>query len=227
MAELWALIPVLKLVLLEEIAGRGSRLLEDPANSPSVHNLVGSLREIKQTNWKLVIEPLVKFDGILREDPAGAYARMDHDSRDLYRNKVVNIASHSDCSEVEVAREALSLARAAQHEPNVDPRVTLRRSHVGTYLVAEGTPKLLQRVDFHAPFGERVRAFLRSRPDEFYLPGIAALTLAIVLGVVSLLTNPSTPLGLVLLSLAAMLLPIASPWWRSPRCSWMRSRCAG
>src|SRR6202035_3272265 len=86
-------------------------------------------------------------------------------------------------------------------------RVILRRSHVGTYLIGEGSRQLAQRVDFHAPFAERMRAFLHGHPDEFYLPGIAVLTLTIVLGVVLLLTDPSTPLGLVLLSTLAVLLP--------------------
>ncbi len=75
--------------------------------------------------------------------------------------------------------------------------MTLRRSHVGTYLLEEGARELEQRVDFRAPFVQRMRAFLRSHPDEFYLPGIAVLTLTIVLGVVLLLTDPSTPLGLM------------------------------
>ncbi len=44
-------------------------------------------------------------------------------------------------------------------------------------------------------------------PDEFYLPGIAAFTFAIVWGVVLLLTPPTTPLWLVLLAILAVLLP--------------------
>ena len=207
MAELWALIPVLKLVLLEKVAERGKRLLDDSGGSHDLHSPVRSLREIRQTTWKMVIEPLIRFDRILREDPAGAYSRMDYETRDLYRQKLVNISDHSDCSEMEVAREVLGLARAAQKQPGADQRATLRRSHVGTYLLEEGTRQLEQRVDFRAPFAQRMRVFLRSHPDEFYLPGIAVLTLTIVLGVVLLLTDPSTPLGLVLLSTLAVLLP--------------------
>lgn len=207
MAELWSLIPVLNLVLLEQIAERGRRLLQDPTRSYGMQDPIGSLREIKQSNWKDVIEPLIRFDQLLREDPVGAYARMDYESRDLYRQKLVYIANHSDCSEIEVAREVLALAHAAQKQPSSDPRVRLRRSHVGAYLLAEGTPQLEQRVDFRAPAVERMRAFLRSHPDEFYLPGVAVLTFAIVLAVVLFLTDASTSLGLVLLSTMAVLLP--------------------
>jgi len=207
MAELWALIPVLKLVLLEQVAKQGKHLLQDSGASQDFISPIRSLREIKQTTWRVVIEPLIRFDRILREDPAGAYSHMDYETRELYRQKVLNVANHSDCSEIEVAREVLRLAQAAQKQPSTDPRVILRRSHVGTYLLEEGARELEQRVDFRAPFIQRMRAFLRSHPDEFYLPGIAVLTLTIVLGVVLLLTDPSTPLGLVLLSTLAVLLP--------------------
>ena len=207
MAELWALIPVLKLVLLEQVAKQGKHLLQDSGASQDFISPIRSLREIKQTTWRVVIEPLIRFDRILREDPAGAYSHMDYETRELYRQKVLNFANHSDCSEIEVAREVLRLAQAAQKQPSTDPRVILRRSHVGTYLLEEGARELEQRVDFRAPFIQRMRAFLRSHPDEFYLPGIAVLTLTIVLGVVLLLTDPSTPLGLVLLSTLAVLLP--------------------
>ncbi len=207
MAELWMLIPALKLVLLEQIAQLSRRLLQDPIRTYGVQEMVRSLREIKQTNWKVVIEPLIRFDRVLREDPAGAYSRMDYESRELYRKKILKLVAHSDCSEMEVAKTALALAREAQKHPDNDPRVTLRRSHVGTYLLAEGTPLLEQRIDFHASIVERFPTFVRSHADEFYLPGIAVLTLLIVLGVVLLLTDASTSLGLVLLSTLAVLLP--------------------
>src|SRR5258708_12369000 len=141
------------------------------------------------------------FDHVLREDPAGAYSRMDYESRDFYRRKLVNIADHSDCTEMEVAGEVLALARQAQHELNDDPRVTLRASHIGSYLLAERAAILEKGVGFHPPAGERLRNRLREHPDEFYLPGIAALTFAILSALVFLLTPPPTPLYLSLLSL--------------------------
>ncbi len=207
MAELWMLVPALNLILLEQIAECGRHLLHDPARSQGVGQMALSMREIKETNQKLLIEPLIRFDRILREDPAGAYPQMDYASRELYRQKVVKLASHSDCSEMEVAREALSLAREAQRQPDGDSRVALRRSHIGTYLLAEGCRPLQQRIDYRPPFAERIPAFLRRYPDEFYLPGITALTLLIVLGVVMLLTDASTSLELILLSTLAVLIP--------------------
>jgi cyclic beta-1,2-glucan synthetase len=207
MAEIWTLIPVLKIVLLEKIGENGRRMLQDPAGSYSIRNEVRSLQDIKQTSWKTVIEPMILFDQVLRQDPAGAYSRMDYESRDLYRKKVVDLADHSECSELEVAREILVQARRALKESNDDPRVTRRASHVGTYLLAEGRRVLENRVGFRAPRGERVRTWMRTHPDEFYLPGIAVLTLAIVSGIVFLLTSPADSLASILLSILAVLLP--------------------
>ncbi len=207
MDELWMLIPVMKLVLLEQIAERGRRLLEDPSGSYAVHNPFRSLQEIKQTAWKAVIEPLILFDHVLREDPAGAYARMDYETRELYRKHLVKIADRCDCSEMQVATEAVALARRAKERHNENPRVTLRESHVGFYLQAEGAPILRERVGFQPTISQRLRIFLLQHPDEIYLPGIAALTLAIVSGVIVLLTPPTTALWLVLLAILAVLFP--------------------
>jgi cyclic beta-1,2-glucan synthetase len=207
LAELWMIIPAMRLALLEEITDQGSGLLKNPSSSSGIQQPLRSLQEMKQVSWKLVIEPLIVFDQVLREDPAGAYAGMDYESRDLYRGTVVNIAEHSDCAEIKVARHALDLAREAYRHPDKDPRVTLRDSHVGNYLLADGACALEEKVGFNPPFAQRARSWLRRHPDDFYLPGIAVLTFAIVSCIVLLLTRPSTPLGLVLLSLVAVLLP--------------------
>ena len=207
LAELWMLIPVMKLVLMEQITERARRLLQNPEASYGVQDQIRSLQEIKQASWKGVIEPLILFDRILREDPAGAYALMDYETREQYRKSLVKIADRCDYSESGVASEVLKLAREAQTHPHPDPRMTLRDSHVGSYLIAEGSALLEHRVGYHPPLARRLRTFLFRHPDELYLPGIAALTFAIVSGVVLLLTPPTTSLWMVLLSILTVLIP--------------------
>ncbi len=205
--ELWALVPALKLVLLEEIAARGSKVPDDPGGSYGVGICVRSLRDIGHTSWKELLEPMVLFDRILRQDPAGAYGRMDFDSRDLYRTEIANIAEHSDLSEGEVAAAALALARSAHQETHTSPRVAARLGHVGYYLLAEGAPALHRKVGFSPPVGQWITSSLQRHPNEFYLPGTEVLTLAIMSAIVLLLTNTYTSPGLILFSMVMLLLP--------------------
>lgn len=206
MAELWLLIAAMKLVLLEKIVGIGRQQMEGSSTSCGMPMLFRALQDIRNADWKSVIEPLILFDHVLREDPADAYARMEYDSRELYRKKLAAVARRCDCSEVQVASAAVALARQVAQIPVEDPRMALRRSHVGFYLLAEGRLALEKKVGFDPSIGQRLRNLLLKHPDEFYLPGIAILTFAIVSGAVLAVTQPNTALGYVLLATLTMLL---------------------
>jgi hypothetical protein len=206
--EIGSLVPALKLILLERIAERANAVLDRPTDpSLRVIPLVKAYQQVLQASWREELESLIPFDETLRRDPAAAYAGMDVESRNSYRERVAQIASRSDQTEMEVARKALLLARQAQKREYRDPRIAERESHIGYYLVGEGVSVLCQRVGYHPTFGERVRTALRKHPDEFLLVGIALLTLIIVTGVLWLLTPSDTPLQLVLLSMLILLLP--------------------
>ena len=205
--ELWALIPSLELVLLEQIAVRGRKALDNPEQPQKVGICVRSVREMSQLHWKDALDSQIVFDKILREDPAGAYSRMDFDSRSLYRERVVKIAERSDSTEIEVAQTALGLARNAQKENFADPREARRQSHIGYYLIGSGSDELCARVAFRPSLGWRIRHFLVTHPDEFYLPGIEVLTFGIMSAIVLLLTSTNTSPGLILFSMLLLLLP--------------------
>src|SRR5438874_801421 len=204
--ELWALLPAMELVLLEQVAIRSRKFL-DTTEPVTVGICIRSLREINQLHWKEVLEPHIAFDEVLRQDPAGAYSRMDFESRNLYREKVVKIAERSDFTEMEVAHEAIALARHALEQGTEDPRIAIRESHIGHYLVGDGAALLRARVGFRPTLIHRVRAFLRSHPDEFYLPGIEVLTFGIMSAVVLVLTSTVTSPALILFAMAVLLIP--------------------
>jgi len=207
MSEIWALVPALRLILVEQIVARGMRAVKDPTREYGVGVCIRSLRDLGHISWKEILEPLVLFDRVLRQDPADTYARMDFESRDLYRNSLANIAEYSDLSEIEVARECLALAQAAQRRPYSEPRIAQREAHVGYYLVDKGTGLLHERVGFSPPLFQKLRIMLRRHPDEFFLPAIEVLTFAIMSAVVLLLSNANSSLGLVLFSMLILLLP--------------------
>ena len=82
----------------------------------------------RQTGWKDVLEPLILFDRVLREDPAGAYPRMDFESRDLYRTELAKIAEHSDLTEMEVAATAIDAGPGGSNQGSTPTRVYRRVS---------------------------------------------------------------------------------------------------
>ncbi len=205
--ELWALIPSLELVLLEQIAIRGRKALDDPDQPQKVGVCVRSMRQMSELHWKDVLDSQIVFDKVLREDPSGTYPIMDHDSRSLYRERVVKIAERSDSTEMEVAQAALALARNAAKEHFDDPREAKRQTHIGFYLIGPGAEELHARVGFRPALGWRIRHFLRTHPDEFYLPGIEVLTFGIMSAIVLLLTSTNTSPGLILFSMLLLLLP--------------------
>ena len=206
--ELWAVSSALRLVLLEEIAIRGKKLLKSPQeNSSNVSVCVRSLRDVGHTNWKDALEPVMSIDRVLDQDPAEAYSRMDFESRQLYRKKVANIAQHSDCSELEVAKAAVKLAEECRHRIYAEPRIALRESHVGFYLVDKGAPLLHQKVRFRPPVGQKIQALMRKHPDEVLLTGVHLLTLAIMSMAVIFLTDAYTSLGLIVFSMFLLFLP--------------------
>jgi hypothetical protein len=206
MQELWLLGSAVKLILLEEITIRAARVFEGIAGS-EIDVCLRSLREVGQTSWKDIVEPLILFDQVLRQDPAGVYADMDFDSRNLYRTEIVDIAQHSDCTEHEIAQAALNLAQEAHRQSYENPREAKRYAHIGYYLASDGVESLHQKVGFLAPVGQRVRSFLKRHPDEFYMPMVASLALAIVSAIILFLTDPGSSPLLILLAMAALLLP--------------------
>ena len=206
--EVSAAVSAMKLVLLERIAARCRCLLLDPAASSNGLGIcVRSLRDVTQTSWKEVLEPLILFDGILRRDPAGVYAAMDFESRRLYREKLSKIARRSDLGEMDVARQALELAQQARARTHSDARSASRQSHIGYYLIGEGRELLYQKVGFKPDFLQSLRARLRRHPDEFFLTGIAVLTFAIITGILLWLTPADSPPQLLLLSMLILLVP--------------------
>ena len=110
--ELWAFPTAVKFLLVEEVLTQAKSQIEDPAAFDiAAQGLLAArfdgIRNAIYANWAQMIEGLVVFNAVLRQDPVGSYPRMDFDSRERYRERVSEIARHSDLSELEVAQAAL------------------------------------------------------------------------------------------------------------------------
>ncbi|MGB6844043.1 MAG: glucoamylase family protein [Candidatus Acidiferrales bacterium] len=208
LAELWSLRSFVELALLEEIA-RQAQILEaqppmrtaaqsslqsapdlvvetdltETADGP-LPTLLTALRRVPNFDWKELIEEASATNRALRDDPAGAYSRMDAESRTSYCRAVAEFSAHSQWSEHEIARKAVELAAAADGPLD---RARERRSHVGYYLVAEGRQILKRAIRYRepSPVAHVREAVLRS-PDFFYLIGIELVTLGLMATLVGL-----------------------------------------
>jgi hypothetical protein len=180
--EIWSIPAYLRFCLLELILIEAERTFRDhsPSADESVQRLFASLREVGNTDWLAVLEPLIAFDASLRKDPTGTYTRMDFESREIYRNRVALMARHSDCTELQVADYAFELAREASAQQYKDPRIQQRCSHIGYYLVSRGAARLADRISFHAPLSYRIRAAIRANADDFYITGIELVTVIFI-----------------------------------------------
>jgi cyclic beta-1,2-glucan synthetase len=211
--ELWALAPVLKFMLLEEVITQANEILQDEAahteaGAELLKTRMRSLRDVGYADWFSMIEPLVVYDPILQQDPANAYKFMDFESREAYRKRVAEIARFSDCTELEVAQAALTLALESKEKHRIeDPRLRTRRAHVGYYLIDRGFPMLAPRVGYRPRFIDRLRQSIWTNADDFYIGGIQIITVVLI-GLILAPLVPTYPIfGGLTLAFLLLLLP--------------------
>jgi hypothetical protein len=187
LSELWGILDAMKLVLLEFIAERGRKALEafrsDELNAPSfdIGSLITSLRYVGDFDWRATLEKLSVVHRVLNLDPGGVYPRMDFESRERYRRRIAKIAAHSDVSEIEVARIAVTMAEGAVVERSAPEGLRDRLRHAGYYLMdREGSEELLRRIGYRPSVGSSIERLFRKFPDEIYIIGIEFVTLITV-----------------------------------------------
>jgi len=172
------------------------------ADQVSIANSIGSLRFLAVMDWREFVETMSIAERTLREDPVGVYGRMDFATRDHYRHVVEQIAKRSPASEVEVAREAVQLARTAATTQPVDERA----SHVGFYLIDRGLPELERIAGLRTPLHETVRRYGERFPLWPYLGSIALLTVLFAANLLSQASASGTQGGLLWLCVVVVLL---------------------
>jgi hypothetical protein len=197
LVELEGMLPALKLAFLEILAERGFRALDafssqgKAAPSYDVGVIITSLRFISEIDWKETLEQLSVIHRVLSRDPSGIYPRMEFESREAYRLRVAKIAAHSDCSEMEVANLAVTMAQEARIDPSMPGPLRERLRHVGFYLIGDAnSQELLDRENYRAPIGTRIQRLLRAYPDEIYIIGVEFIALiTVVLLIMSVVRN--------------------------------------
>ena len=208
--EITVLPQALRLAQLEYILDRAEEAFRSgdlpPIEQSPFSATLHSMRRLNQFEWRTVLEPLIAFDAILRQDPVGVFPFMEDETRHIYHLRVAELARHADASEVETAQIALDLARQSAQTPDPDPRQARRNAHIGYYLFAEGLPTLSQRIDYNGPPIERLRSFLRSWKEDFYILGIFTLSCLLIVAIIAPLV-PHNAFWPVMAALLLALIP--------------------
>ncbi|HET7218794.1 MAG TPA: glucoamylase family protein [Vicinamibacterales bacterium] len=146
----------------------------EAADQLAIGNIITSMRLLSSIDWPLFFERVSLVEQILREDPAGAYERMDFLTRDRYRHSVEELAKRAKASEQSVAQHAVALAREAQRTaPQHD-----RTHHVGYYLISRGRFRLERDVGYPPSLRDWFARFFYGHPVLGYLGTIAVVTAA-------------------------------------------------
>jgi cyclic beta-1,2-glucan synthetase len=160
--------------------------------------------------WKDFFDRTSLVDAALRRDPAGVYAGMDFESRDLYRKAVEDLGRGSGRVETEVVRLALEMSDAQPDDA--------RRGHVGHWLIGSGRAELEGALGYRPPFASRHLRWIRSRARPLYFAMLVLFCLAALLLPVGILWNrgagPAAYVGGILLSLVpAGILAVTLTHW--------------
>ncbi|MFN8440227.1 MAG: glucoamylase family protein [Caldilineaceae bacterium] len=219
MGELWAFPTMLRMALIEALAlalahtsqqfatGEArpdtlTRLAQLIAPENIVAHAIPSLRTLNALEWEDFFEQSSYVERVLRQDPTGIYPQMDFETRNHYREEIEELARSGKRSEVEIARQAIELAK--QGSSNVP--LPARTGHVGYYLIDQGRETLEQTLAIRPRFGQRLRRWLTKHPTLVYLGGIALVVLILIsLFLQAVEVTTFTPLINVLATLAAII----------------------
>jgi cyclic beta-1,2-glucan synthetase len=160
------------------------------AANVTVRNIITSMRWMSSIDWTEFFESVSLVDEVLRTAPG--FAAMDFTTRNQYRARIELLSRRSKHSEIEVAQDAVLLARNSSLQngrtetlPGVPDHA---ESDPGYYIVAGGRRAFERRLGFRVPLKIRLRRAHRAIGMFGYLGGIALLT-ALVLSFPLFLTR--------------------------------------
>ncbi len=103
-------------------------------------NCIKSIKDIQRINFTEIFEEINGVENILRQDPAGVYEKMDHKTKDYYRNIIKKLSKKTKISEIYITTKVLELARKSVGNSNI------KKEHIGYYLISEGKKELEQEL---------------------------------------------------------------------------------
>ena len=176
------------------------------ANQVSVGNCVTSLRLLSALDWNVLFERVGLVEAVLKDDPAGVYAKQDFPTKDRYRRIVEKLARGPNCDELAVARCALALSRRESAAATSTPaqRGDVASAHVGYYLIGNGRAEIEAAIGYRPTWPNRLLKAILLHPRSVYF-GALATTFILLLAVVMSIAVGEWTTSAVLLLLAFLL----------------------
>jgi cellobiose phosphorylase len=192
---------------------------EQAIDQVTISNSIGSLRLLDALDWREFVENTSRVEQMLGEDPAKVYKRMDFATRDVYRHAVEQLARQTRRSETDVAREAVTQARAAASAVVAAADADLE-AHVGFHLIGKGRAALRR----HCASGSRGLPFDSWRhggmPFATYLSAVLALGIALAAPALGFVWTQTPSLWLRVPAGFCMIVALSYP------VIWLINRCA-
>ncbi|GMA49823.1 hypothetical protein GCM10025857_11800 [Alicyclobacillus contaminans] len=189
-------------------------------------NLVRSLHALERHPWRQTFIAISEVEQRLLQDATGDYERMDMESRDVLRQRVVRVAQQLRVPETLVAETAVRLAKREWDLVNDTQTDIPRSACLAFYLLhPEGLRALRGAIREQTRPRPLPRWVFRRHPLASYLTGLALLFAAglIAVGTVVGRSGVASPWAWV-----AVLLAIAIPvseWAVTVAHSWIEHRC--
>ena len=138
-------------------------------------NCIISIKKIQRINFLDIFEKINGVEGILNREPAGIYEKMDHKTKEYYRNTIKEIAKKTNMSEIYVAKKTIEFCNQAQQGN--------KQSHIGYYLIDEGREKLFNKLEFKET---RMQNLTKAK---IYITTIIFITIILSLNLAKIATN--------------------------------------
>jgi cyclic beta-1,2-glucan synthetase len=146
------------------------------ASNVTVRNIITSMRLMSDVDWAEFFESVSLVDEVL--NASSGFGAMDFATRNLYRSAIEELGRGSRLSELQIAKQVLTTAAAAQEPRERDP---------GFHLISDGRRRLEEAIGFSAPMRDWISRIALTVGARDYVAAIAftsGLLLAVPLALV-------------------------------------------
>lgn len=119
-----------------------------------VGNCITSIKTLSRISMAEIFEQINGVEDILKQDPVGAYEKMNYETKVAYRNQIKEISQKTKISEIYISKKCLELSQKElerNEEDTIENTEYNKKFHIGYYLLDEGKQTLLEELTGKKP----------------------------------------------------------------------------